>query len=65
MVRYIGAPVAPADLLTAPPHSLYVQSYKPREMTSGVVNAARFREVPGGHLAVARRESEPRVEALS
>ncbi len=39
MVGYIGAPVAPADLLTAPPHSLYVQSYKPREMTSGVVNA--------------------------
>ena len=29
----------PADLLTSPPHSLYVQSYKPREMTSGVVNA--------------------------
>src|SRR5713101_6915971 len=39
MVGYIGPPLAPADLLTAPPHSLYAQSYKPREMSSGVVNA--------------------------
>ena len=39
MVGYIGPSLAPADLLTSPPHSLYVQSYKPREMTSGVVNA--------------------------
>jgi ergothioneine biosynthesis protein EgtC len=39
MVGYIGPPLAPADLLTSPPHSLYVQSYKPREMTSGAVNA--------------------------
>src|SRR6267143_7067314 len=39
MVGYIGPPLAPAELLQKPPHSLYVQSYKPREMTSGVVNA--------------------------
>ena len=39
MVGYIGAPVAPAEVLQRPAHSLYVQSYKPREMTSGVVNA--------------------------
>ena len=30
-----------------------------------VQGAARFREVPAGYLAVARRGSEPRVEALS
>ena len=39
MVGYIGPPLAPAHLLTSPQHSLYAQSYKPREMTSGVVNA--------------------------
>jgi glutamine amidotransferase len=39
MVGYIGPRLAPAELLQKPPHSLYVQSYKPREMTSGVVNA--------------------------
>src|SRR5437588_5574199 len=39
MVGYIGPPLAPAELVQRPPHSLYVQSYKPREMTSGVVNA--------------------------
>ena len=39
MVGYIGAPVAPGELLQRAAHSLYVQSYRPREMTSGVVNA--------------------------
>src|SRR5690349_11149963 len=39
MVGYIGPPLAPAELLRKPPHSLYAQSYKPREMKSGVVNA--------------------------
>jgi len=39
MAGYIGAPLRPAELVVKPAHSLYVQSYKPREMTSGVVNA--------------------------
>ncbi len=39
MVGYLGPAIAPAGLLQKPPHSLYVQSYQPREMTSGVVNA--------------------------
>src|SRR5438105_8880797 len=39
MVGYVGPPVRLAQLVIEPPHSLYVQSYRPREMTSGVVNA--------------------------
>jgi ergothioneine biosynthesis protein EgtC len=39
MAGYVGAPLRLAELVVKPAHSLYVQSYKPREMTSGVVNA--------------------------
>ena len=39
MAGYIGPPLRPAELVLKPAHSLYEQSYKPREMTSGVVNA--------------------------
>jgi len=39
MVGYVGPPLRPAELVLKPAHSLYVQSYRPREMTSGVVNA--------------------------
>jgi gamma-glutamyl hercynylcysteine S-oxide hydrolase len=39
MAGYVGPPLRPAELVLKPAHSLYVQSYKPREMTSGVVNA--------------------------
>lgn len=39
MLAWAGAPLAAGELLSAPPHSLLVQSYRPREMTSGVVNA--------------------------
>lgn len=39
MAGYVGPPLRPAELVVKPAHSLYVQSYKPREMTSGVVNA--------------------------
>ena len=39
MVGYVGPPLRPAELVLRPAHSLYVQSYRPREMTSGVVNA--------------------------
>jgi glutamine amidotransferase len=39
MVGYVGPRLRPAELVLTPAHSLYVQSYRPREMTSGVVNA--------------------------
>jgi glutamine amidotransferase len=55
MVGYIGPPVAPAELVQKPPHSLYAQSYKPREMTSGVVNADGW----GAALWLGDGRSEP------
>jgi len=55
MVGYIGPPIAPVDLVQKPPHSLYAQSYKPREMTSGVVNADGW----GAALWLDDRRSEP------
>jgi predicted glutamine amidotransferase len=39
MVGYIGGPLPLGELVQKAPHSLYVQSYRPREMTTGVVNA--------------------------
>lgn len=39
LLAYSGPPLPAADLMVAPPHSLVVQSYSPREMTSGTVNA--------------------------
>jgi glutamine amidotransferase len=42
MLGYVGAAVPLAELLTRPRHSLLVQSYRPREMTSGTVNADGF-----------------------
>lgn len=42
LVGYIGLPIALDKLLYKPEHSLIVQSYQPREMTSGVVNADGF-----------------------
>jgi glutamine amidotransferase len=36
---YVGEPIRAREVVSAPPHSLYVQSYKPREMQSGTVNA--------------------------
>src|SRR5215469_1619432 len=39
MAGYVGPAIAPRELASAPPHSLFVQSYKPREMQSGTVNA--------------------------
>src|SRR5438445_7103292 len=55
MAGYIGAPLRPAELVQRPLHSLYVQSYKPREMTSGVVNADGW----GAALWLDDRRSEP------
>lgn len=41
-VTYAGKPIALGRLIDAPEHSLVVQSYRPREMHSGVVNADGF-----------------------
>ncbi|MDX2239586.1 MAG: ergothioneine biosynthesis protein EgtC [Leptolyngbyaceae cyanobacterium bins.302] len=42
LLGYLGRPIALEQLLYEPEHSLVVQSYQPREMTSGVVNADGF-----------------------
>ena len=42
LLAYLGSPVSLEDLLYKPEHSLIVQSYQPREMTSGVINADGF-----------------------
>jgi glutamine amidotransferase len=39
LLAYIGSPIFLEPLLYKPEHSLIVQSYQPREMNSGVVNA--------------------------
>lgn len=39
---YLGSPLHLEKILVKPEHSLIVQSYQPREMTSGVVNADGF-----------------------
>lgn len=42
MLAYVGPPVPLERLILEPDHSLYTQSYAPREMSSGVVNADGF-----------------------
>ena len=42
LLAYLGSPVNLAEILYKPEHSLVVQGYQPREMTSGVVNADGF-----------------------
>ena len=39
LLGYLGSPIQLDHLLYKPEHSLVVQSYQPKEMTSGVVNA--------------------------
>ena len=39
MVGYVGPVLRLGEIVSAPAHSLFVQSYKPREMQSGTVNA--------------------------
>src|SRR5438105_6353642 len=39
MAGYLGPALRAGEIVSAPPHSLLVQSYKPREMQSGTVNA--------------------------
>ena len=39
MAGYVGPRLRVGEIVSAPPHSLLVQSYRPREMQSGTVNA--------------------------
>ncbi|MFJ9695249.1 ergothioneine biosynthesis protein EgtC [Kitasatospora sp. NPDC101183] len=41
-LAYLGEPLAPGELLVAPPHALYRQSWAPREQRHGTVNADGF-----------------------
>jgi len=42
LLAYLGPPIALADLVYGPEHSLEVQAYAPREMSSGILNADGF-----------------------
>lgn len=42
LLGYLGPPIQLARLLEQPEHSLIIQSYQPREMTSGLLNADGF-----------------------
>jgi ergothioneine biosynthesis protein EgtC len=42
MAGYVGPALRVGEVVSAPPHSLLVQSYRPREMQSGTVNADGF-----------------------
>ena len=55
LLGYLGSPIPLDYLLYKPEHSLIVQSYLPREMTSGVVNADGF----GIGWYHAQRETDP------
>ena len=39
MAGYVGPVIRPAEIVSLPAHSLYLQSYQPKEMQSGTVNA--------------------------
>ncbi len=56
ILGYLGAPMQLDRLLYKPEHSLIVQSYQPKEMTSGLLNADGF-GVGWYHLQ--RPDSEP------
>ena len=46
MIAYLGGPeVTLSSVILEPEHSLLVQSYAPKEMISGVVNADSFEVV--------------------
>lgn len=42
LLAYLDSPISLEHLLYKPEHSLIVQSYQPREMISGVINADGF-----------------------
>lgn len=55
LLGYLGPPILLDTLLCKPEHSLIVQSYQPREMTSGLLNADGF----GIGWYHAQRETDP------
>ncbi|MGK7904663.1 MAG: ergothioneine biosynthesis protein EgtC [Hormoscilla sp.] len=55
LLGYLGKPIQLSQILDKPEHSLIAQSYEPREMTSGVVNADGF----GIGWYHPQRETEP------
>ena len=55
LLGYLGKPIQLSQILCQPEHSLIVQSYDPREMTSGVVNADGY----GIGWYHPQRETEP------
>ena len=55
MAGYVGPEIRLGEIISAPRHSLVVQSYKPREMTSGTVNADGY----GAALWLADDREEP------
>ncbi|MBW4538957.1 MAG: ergothioneine biosynthesis protein EgtC [Myxacorys chilensis ATA2-1-KO14] len=55
LLGYLGSPISLEQVLCQPEHSLIVQSYQPKEMKSGVVNADGF----GIGWYDAERETEP------
>ncbi|MBW4633494.1 MAG: ergothioneine biosynthesis protein EgtC [Iphinoe sp. HA4291-MV1] len=55
LLAYLGSPVLLEPLLYKPEHSLIVQSYQPREMLCGVVNADGF----GVGWYHSQKETEP------
>jgi glutamine amidotransferase len=55
LLGYLGLPLTLDRLLYKPEHSLISQSYQPREMTSGLLNADGF----GAGWYHPQRESEP------
>jgi ergothioneine biosynthesis protein EgtC len=55
MAGYVGPALRVGEIVSAPPHSLLVQSYRPREMQSGTVNADGF----GAALWLDDGEREP------
>ncbi|NJK29535.1 MAG: ergothioneine biosynthesis protein EgtC [Acaryochloris sp. RU_4_1] len=42
LLGYLGEPIPLESILIAPQHSLVAQSYQPREMTAGLINADGF-----------------------
>lgn len=55
LLGYLGSPIILDHLLSKPEHSLIVQSYQPREMTAGLLNADGF----GIGWYHAQRETNP------
>ena len=55
LMGYLGIPIQLDRLLNKPEHSLIVQSYQPREMTAGLLNADGF----GVGWYAADRQTEP------